>query len=556
MWLHVIAMWLQVVVDGGHIQKVVGVKDASGQCICSMEMGHLVFPAHEVERLESNFLNLTEILQNYLNQIFNNQALVTISITNLTDLENRVKYAQAFGTHVDLDFQKLISDIHAVVSLAQNISKNATTDSSKEVIDKLIAEINAISTVVTTMEKYDKNNIITAQREITALRKKLLECEEAINRNNTETGPVAVSSPIGKCDHGGLLQVSNPVLVKLNWKGSKFKTGSWGKDFALGTKLPDHYWVFPANIDERTMETFRLYSSYKKLLLYSPIREYTLNVYQKSDCKNCGQGGGIIFFNGSFYYNCYNSRSLCRTDPFSLRATRVKLGDQDPASFNNWFSYKGVKYQDMDMAGDEKGLWMVHGSTLANGNMVIKKVDPRTMIIGTPWITSQPKDKMTNSFMICGVLYATKWKNSTHEEIYYEYDTNTARERNIQIFMEKPLPTVHSLNYNPNDQKLYMFNEGYLVYYNLTFQNHPAGRAGQVVTLGQQLDPHTEGHQSLMNKGGQDTASEESQSPASNQQQDLASKRGSSANQEERSLNVTIVRREAMKGGGHIVASE
>ena len=65
--------------------------------------------------------------------------------TNLTDLNVRVKYVKAFGTHVDLNFQRLISDIHTVVSLAHNISKNATTDATKEMISDLITKVMANS---------------------------------------------------------------------------------------------------------------------------------------------------------------------------------------------------------------------------------------------------------------------------------------------------------------------------------------------------------------------------------------------------------------------------
>lgn len=290
--------------------------------------------------------------------------------------------------------------------------------------------------------------------------------------------------PTGRCDHNGILSLSEPVLVKLNWRGLDFKAGSWGKDFALGTQLQNVYWVFPMNKDERTLETFRIYPSLYTLLIYSPSQEYSLNVTHQSTCEDCGQGGGVILFNSSFYYNCFDSRALCKTDPFTIRITRKEFPEGDPASFNNMFSYKGVKYQDMDMAGDEKGLWMVHGSTLANGNMVIRKIDPDTLdIIGSPWTTGHPKEMVTNTFMICGVLYGTKRINSTQEEIFYQYDTNTGIEGNLQIFIKKPSPTVQSLNYNPNDQKLYMFNDGFLVSYNLTFKNPP--KAGQA-PVGQQ----------------------------------------------------------------------
>ncbi|XP_033003750.1 olfactomedin-like [Lacerta agilis] len=547
-----------VIVNGGHMRQVIGVKDARGQCLCSVEVNDIIFPVQKVEALETNFYNLTGLLQNHLNQIYKDKSSMATTAANLTELEKRVKYAKTFGTHIDLDFKKLINDIQTVVSIASSMQKNATTPATNITISSLMTKVNNISTLITTMEQFDRNNIITAQREIIALRKKLQECEEEIVlASGIKTAKEPPSPPTGKCDHQEIQKVSEPVLEKLNWKGSSFKAGSWGKDFALGTKFSDYYWVFPANQDGRTMQNYRLYASHKKLLLYSPIREFSLKVKNNDKCEYCGQGAGVVFYNGSFFYNCFDSRALCRADPFNMRLSHQELKDKDPASFNDWFSYKGVKYQDMDLAGDEKGLWLIHGSTAANGNAVIKKVDPVTLTVGPSWNTTQQKITMTNTFMICGVLYATRKKNTTHEEIYYMYDTNTSKERNIQIFMEKPLPNVQSLNYNPNDQKLYMFNDGYLVWYNLTFTAHRADRLGRPPAVEQGQESNTQiGGPSMVHEGETALVSMGQPSSNSNQQQDSASQRESSANQEEKSMPVTPVRQDTAREEGQSAVSE
>ncbi|XP_060118452.1 olfactomedin-like [Heteronotia binoei] len=544
-----------VIVHGGHIQKVVGVKDASGQCICSVQLSHVSFPVRKVEQLEGDYYNLTDHLQNILNQIYTYHWVVNDARTNLTDLDKRAKYAKDYGAHIDLKFNKLTEEIYTLISLAKNISKNATTTDNKEMIDKLILEINGIAGTVIKMETHDKKNIITTQREVQILRKKLEACEEAIA---LVPATVADKTKFGTCQHDGLQSVSPPVLVKLNWKGADFKAGSWGKDFALGTKFKDHYWVFPMNKDQRTLETFRLYSSFKKLLLYSPIREYNLNVASQTKCETCGQGGGVAFYNGSFFYNCYDSRALCRADPFNMKVSKKELEDQDPASFNNWFSYKDAKYQDMDMAGDEKGLWMIHGSTATSGNVLIRKVNPNSLKVGAPWITTQAKTMLTNTFMICGVLYATKRVNSTHEEIFYYYDTNTAREGNIRIFMEKLMPTVQSLNYNPNDEKLYMFNEGYLLYYNTTFKNHiqVVSRGGKFLATDHRQDSNSERGKSLVSKGTQVAIGQKDQSSASNTELDFLSKRGNDAKLEEGQAEVSLVRQEAVGKGKQLASTK
>ncbi|XP_066477342.1 olfactomedin-like [Tiliqua scincoides] len=362
-----------------------------------------------------------------------------------------------------------------------------------------------------------------------------------------------------KCDHDGLDGISGPILVKLNWKGLNFKTGAWGKDFALGTKLSEHYWVFPANQGSHILETFRLYSSYRKLLLYFAVLEFSLK--GKDDkCENCAQGGGVVFYNGSFYYNCYDSRALCKTDPHTMRLLRKELEDDDPSSFNNLYSYKGVKYQDMDFAGDEKGLWMIHGSSKGNGLMVVRKVDPDTLNVQQPWTTTQQKTNVTNSFMICGVLYATQRVNATHEKIFYAFDINKTQDQKKDIYMEKLLPTMQSLNYNPNDQKLYMYNDGYLIYYNLTFKNpgsRTKSRAGYLAATEQGQNFDSEGGQSLVSKGAQDTVSQEDHSSsASNQQQHLTSKRDISSHHEEGQTAGRKGRQDTMWMGGQVMTRE
>lgn len=357
----------------------------------------------------------------------------------------------------------------------------------------------------------------------------------------------------GKCDHDGLLRVSAPVLVKLNWRGPDFKAGAWGKDFALGTKFPDYYWVFPVNQDERTLETVRLYSSMKKLALYSPIQQYSLNDKSSAKCEDCGQGAGVIFFNGSFYYNCLDSRSVCKADPVTTKVQHVEFEDRDPSSFSNWLSYKGVKYQDMDLAADEQGMWLIHGSVIANGNVVLRKIDPKTLKVGTPWITTQPKERMTNSFMVCGRLYATKSLNDTHEEIYYVYDTKTTKEKNLKIIMEKPLPTVQSLNYNPNDQKLYLYNDGYLVYYNITFKSRRPGRGGEIDGPDSVQLHSSNLQQEVANGGWWDTPSQEAPSSASQEQKGLVVQQEPDANEKGKLVSISLKKRDTVREGGHFL---
>lgn len=287
--------------------------------------------------------------------------------------------------------------------------------------------------------------------------------------------------------------------MKLNWRGFSYKYGAWGKDFAVANKNPDMYWVAPLNTDERLMETYRLYNTYKDLLLYKNQVEKSLSQFVglSWNYMNCGQGSGGILYNGSFYFNCHNSRNLCKLDIVSNNLKRKTL---EGAAFNNWFSYSGVSWQDFDFAGDEKGLWVVYATENGKGKISIAQIDPENLNIIKTWETSLHKPNVTNTFMICGVLYALKRVNAHKETIFYKYDTNTGKEGTLDIALEKLSETAQSVNYNPNDHKIYMYNDGYLVTYDVIFK-HRFVRARRSV-------PTVNGQNSLMtiHKGWQQFA--------------------------------------------------
>ncbi|XP_015274475.1 PREDICTED: olfactomedin-like, partial [Gekko japonicus] len=382
----------------------------------------------------------------------------------LINLTNEIRRIEAKGFKDDAEYQKLNDTIKELEKIGKDLSTILNiTDLELEVVLK---EVNNISSIVWQLETFDENNVLATRREIDKLRKQLADCEESAGNPNFGL-PSA-----GSCDNKILLNVSKPFIVKLNWRGFSYKYGSWGKDFALGTKNPGTYWVAPLNTDERLMETYRTYSNYKDLLLYKNQVERSLSQHIGLTWNyiNCGQGSGMILFNNSLYYNCYNSRNLCKQN---LANNHIKREKVDDAVFNNWFSYSGVNWQDFDFAGDEKGLWVTYSTEKSKGKLIIGKVNPKTLKILKTWETSLNKPEVTNTFMICGVLYALKRVSAHKELIFYKYDTNTGKENTLDIIMEKLSDTAQSVSYNPNDHKIYMYNDGYLVTYDMMFNYQP-----------------------------------------------------------------------------------
>lgn len=266
-----------------------------------------------------------------------------------------------------------------------------------------------------------------------------------------------------------LWSISKPFVVRGNWKGFSFIYGAWGKDFALNNKNPDMYWVAPLNTNERLMDHFRTYRNYTKLGLNQHEKDKGLS--QKTGLSwnyiNAGQGSGLIMYNGSLYYNCHNSRNLCKLD---VAKNTIRRKEVDGAAYNNWYSYAGVNWQDFDFAGDEKGLWVVYATENRGGKITVGKVNPNSLKIEKSWETSLYKPNVTNTFMVCGVLYALRRVNAQKEKLFYSFDTNVGKEFPLNIEMEKISATIQSVSYNPNDHKLYVYDNGYLVTHDVGFK--------------------------------------------------------------------------------------
>ncbi|KAM8952274.1 olfactomedin-4-like [Pelodytes ibericus] len=442
-----------------------GALDEHGVCQCSFVLPDTSFPANRMELLEIANYNLSLSVQQELTKIQSYQATLTRSMQKLMNLTRRVEVMEMGGiSYTELDFEILKLEIREMESLVQQLK--LSFDGSNVIVEELVGEIHNISVMVNQLESHDKNNVLAVRRQMVSLRQRLEECK----KNQDTTVPPTVS--YGTCNHGGIVNISKPFVVQLNYLGFNYKFGGWGKDSMLEAKQEVH-WVAPLLTDARMMNILRFYPSYDDLLLYKNPTEKGLTKnpsYNNYDYSSCGQGGGMIMFNNSMYYNCYNTRDICKFNVGTSALERKTLQD---AAFNNRFSYASSVWQDVDLASDEQGLWVIYSTEQNKGNMVISKLNHTTLTVEKTWTTSQYKLGVTNAFMVCGVLYATRTLSTRREEIFYKYDTKTSEEGKMSIPLDKMMENVQSLSYNPNDHKLYMYNDGYQVTYDLSFEKLP-----------------------------------------------------------------------------------
>ncbi|KAG9464602.1 hypothetical protein GDO78_019682 [Eleutherodactylus coqui] len=277
----------------------------------------------------------------------------------LVNLTKRVEVMEMGGiSYTELDFELVKLEIREIEALI--LQMKTSMNGTNVLIEALYVEIRNLSITVSQLEVYDKNNVLVIRREIAALKKRLENCE----KNQTKPMPYPPVDS-GTCQHGFITNISKPVIVQLNYYGFSYKSGGWGSDSLAGADQNIH-WVAPLYSDARTMNYLRIYPNYNDLLIYQH------NIDRGISSSNYGQGGGMIMFNRTMYYNCYNSGKLCKYNP---QLNTMELSVNLPnAAYNNRFSYSSSTYQDIDMASDEGGLWAIHSTEGNAGNFVISKI--------------------------------------------------------------------------------------------------------------------------------------------------------------------------------------
>uniref|UniRef100_A0A8B9IS46 Olfactomedin 4 n=1 Tax=Amazona collaria TaxID=241587 RepID=A0A8B9IS46_9PSIT len=433
--------------------NVSGSVDDERTCQCSVYLPDTNFPVQKAEQLEIIAATLMKKFEIELSQVREYSKKIELYQQQILNLTVRVQHMEKSSiSYTELDFQLLKVEINDLERLVTQLKFSLV--GSNVIVEQIYLEITNLTILVNELESLDKNNILAIRRQIVDLQKRLKECEEGTNKTT-----VPPYFPSGSCIHRGLLNVSQPYIAKLNWRGFSYKYGSWGRDYSPSDPENEVYWVAPLNTDGRHFEYYRIYSSFDDLLLFKPMYERRITY---------GEGSGAALYNNYLYYHAYNSRYIVKQD--IRKNTMVLRKELLNAAYGNRFSYAGVSWQDIDFAVDESGLWVIYSTENNMGNIVISKLNDTTLDVLNTWQTRQYKPSVSNAFMLCGILYATRPVNTRKEEIFYMYDTSTGQEGSISVIMDKKLDTIQSIDYNPTDQKLYVYNDGYLLRYDVTFQ--------------------------------------------------------------------------------------
>ncbi|XP_056277407.1 adhesion G protein-coupled receptor L2-like isoform X4 [Pseudoliparis swirei] len=184
-------------------------------------------------------------------------------------------------------------------------------------------------------------------------------------------------------------------------------------------------------------------------------------------------GTGFVAYDGAVFFNKERTRNIVK---FDLR-TRIKSGEAivNNANYHDTSPYRWGGKTDIDLAVDERGLWVIYATEQNNGRMVLSQLNPYTLRFEATWDTAYDKRSASNAFMACGVLHVVR---STYEEseseagrsqIDYVYNTKLSRGEYTDMLFPNQYQYITAVDYNPRDNQLYVWNNYNVLRYDLDF---------------------------------------------------------------------------------------
>lgn len=435
------------------------------KCKCQLSLAEKAFPHEKLQTVEGNATDCNTHVTREKSLAL--ESLLLGLEKRLTQLHSDVSILEEEDDGELYGVLSLFVIENEMVEIRQLMDKlNSTTLEHQVLTADTVLQLETLKNEMTELEKYDTMEVVKGRKVNRHLKSALATCKNRVNATVAPTQP-----PYGICQRGPLRNITGPGVNTQGEFAGSYSYGAWGRDPKPEARKGSWYWVVPLTSSQFS-NYVRFYSSLSALII-GVSNPGNIQIASSNPTTNTIQGPNNVLYGGALYYNCYNRDAVCRFNLTTKSVTSVQLpqGTRYNSKGNFCHLEDCYLYTDLDLATDESGVWVVYTTNQALGNLVLSKMEEtEPPKLGQTWYTSLYKRSVTNTFMACGILYATRYIDKNVEEVFYSFDTTTGMENfKVGIFINKVSPNIFSLNYSPLDQMLYAFGDTRMVSYKALF---------------------------------------------------------------------------------------
>ncbi|XP_030623534.1 olfactomedin-like protein 3B [Chanos chanos] len=124
----------------------------------------------------------------------------------------------------------------------------------------------------------------------------------------------------------------------------------------------------------------------------------------------------------------------------------------------------------VDLVAEEEGLWALYPS---GDTINLAKMDSDTLDIEQMWDTTCPRENAEAAFVVCGtvyVIYNTKPPSRSRVQCVFDVNDMVTSGEAPLVYFPRRYGAHASLKYNPEEQQLYAWDDGYQILYKLALK--------------------------------------------------------------------------------------
>ncbi|XP_053562543.1 olfactomedin-like protein 3 isoform X2 [Bombina bombina] len=208
--------------------------------------------------------------------------------------------------------------------------------------------------------------------------------------------------------------------------------------------------------------------------VFSRMKEFTLSSVSRKAAKIRlpfpWLGTGHVVYEGNLYY--IRNDNEFQIIKFNLANKTVVdsavLPIEEPVPV-----YGLSKFNYIDIAADEEGLWAIYATKENEKNICLAKLDPSNLGIEQMWDTPCPIENAESAFVVCGALYVvynTKLPSRSRIQCVFDVSGTISSENVPVVYFPKRYGSHSSMKYNPKEKQIYAWDDGYQIIYKLSMK--------------------------------------------------------------------------------------